>query len=125
MLLLAGGMMIKYVNRQAGLLLACVLAVVACTTGANQQANKKVTVGVAQLGEVPITVCDTIRKAIGNIYGFNVVVLEKADIPRRFFVNIKSPRYRADSIIRYLRDKTNDSVQMVVGITGHDIHHKI
>lgn len=114
-------MKIKYVNRQAGLLLAFVLAIVACTTGANHQANKKITVGVAQLGKVPITVCDTIGRAIRDIYGFTVVVYEKEEMPSRFFVNIKSPRYRADSIIRYLKSKTSDSVQFVVGITGHDI----
>lgn len=98
------------------------LVFAACTAGGNPKAvQKKVTVGIAQLGEIPITVCDTVKKAIQYIYGFNVVILKKEEIPKQFFVNIKLPRYRADSLIRYLKRKANDSVRFVTGITGYDI----
>jgi archaemetzincin len=99
-----------------------VLVFAACTPGGNyKMPDKKVTVGIAQLGEVSTTVCDTIYKAIQDIYGFRVLLLSKQEIPQQFFVNIKSPRFRADSIIRFLKNKTNDSLQFIVGITGFDI----
>lgn len=64
---------------------------------------------------------DTISNAITNYYHFNVVVYSNLSIPDDFYVNIKSPRYRADSIIRYLKTNKPDSIDYIVGLTSNDI----
>lgn len=64
---------------------------------------------------------DTLAKVISEFYHLKVVVLEEIDLPKTAFVNIKSPRYRADSIIRIQNRNRPDSLDFIVGLTNKDI----
>ncbi len=64
---------------------------------------------------------DTVRTKIESSYGFETVVYPPIKLPDAFFVNIKSPRYRADSIIRFLYTEKPDSIDIVIGLTHRDI----
>lgn len=64
---------------------------------------------------------DTLVKVIGEFYDLKVVVLPEVDLPKAAFVNIKSPRYRADSIIRIQNRNRPDSLDFIVGLTESDI----
>lgn len=50
-----------------------------------------------------------------------VILLESKALPKNAFVNIKSPRFRADSLIRYLKRAKPDSVDYILGLTSRDI----
>ena len=64
---------------------------------------------------------DLIKKSITDYYGVKVSVLPQKELPKSAFVNIKSPRYRADSLIaQQLRIKP-DTLDYIVGITDSDI----
>jgi archaemetzincin len=58
---------------------------------------------------------------IQKFYGCRVVVLPSKDIPSQFFDNSKSPRYSADSLLRWLGNEAVDSIRSVLGITEKDI----
>ena len=62
-----------------------------------------------------------VTEKIEEKYGFKTVVMPEIKMPKAFFVNIKSPRYRADSIIRYLYAEKPDSIDIVLGLTHYDI----
>jgi archaemetzincin len=64
---------------------------------------------------------DTLSKTIKQVYGFKVVVLPEKDLPKSAYINIKSPRYRADSLLKYLKKSRPASVNYVIGLTGKDI----
>lgn len=69
----------------------------------------------------PTNTIDTLSKAISEFYSINVVVLPAIDMPKSAFINIKSPRYRADSIIRIQSRNRPDSLDFIVGLTDKDI----
>jgi archaemetzincin len=95
--------------------LAIVCMSVACT-------QKRVDrVGIQSLGKFEGVLVDSIGEAIRSSYGFYVEVLPQTPMPRQFFVNIKSPRYRADSILVFLRNNKPSSVDLVLGLTRYDI----
>lgn len=73
------------------------------------------------LGDMSLSFKDTIIAAIKNTYGFKTIFIGKKEIPRSFFIAIKSPRYRADSILRYLKNIKPDTIDYIVGLTDYDI----
>lgn len=64
---------------------------------------------------------DSISHTIQRIYGMDVVVLEGEALPKFAFVNVKSPRYRADKILAYLKKEKLDSTDLVLGLIEADI----
>ena len=66
---------------------------------------------------------DTVSHTIKDVYGYQVVVLEEIDMPQESFVNIKFPRYRADSLSRFLRERDYGSIDYVMGLTSKELSH--
>lgn len=90
----------------------------------NSESNyqkEHITVALQPLNTFPSAFQDTLKLAIENFYEFKVVKLPNVLIPKKYFINIKSPRYRADSIINYLRISKPDSIKYIVGLTNLDI----
>lgn len=67
---------------------------------------------------------DTVLVTFKELYGVQGYSTSSIKIPDYTFVNIKSPRYRADSLIRFLRDTifpNHGNVDYVVGLIDEDI----
>lgn len=79
------------------------------------------TIGIQPIGKHEKAYLPVIQEAISEYYGYKTVILPSTEMPMAFFVQIKSPRYRADSIIRHLRDHRADRIDYVIGFTSHDI----
>ncbi len=95
---------------------ALLIAVFSCASS-----PKEVVVAIQPIevkNEANITL---IRKAIEKYYGCRVHVLEPIKMPKAFFINVKSPRYRADSIIRHFRRTKPDSISYILAYTSFDI----
>lgn len=83
--------------------------------------QKNRTIALQPFEGLEMHLTDTISKALENAYQTNVTVLSPDELPSNAFVNIKSPRYRADTIIANLkRDKPKD-IGYVLGLTHRDI----
>lgn len=67
------------------------------------------------------TLSDSISASIERIYSYKTTFLPKMDLPQDAFVNIKSPRYRADSLIKNLNSQLADSLITIIGLTNKDI----
>lgn len=78
-------------------------------------------IAIQPLGNVSHQHIDSIKSALSKEVSDDVVVLEAIPIPTLFFITVKSPRYRADSIIHYLKKTKNDSIDYIIGITEKDI----
>lgn len=64
---------------------------------------------------------EKIAKIISDFYVVKTVILPRTDLPKAAFVNLKSPRYRADSIIKFQKNIKNDSLDFILGLTNKDI----
>jgi archaemetzincin len=83
--------------------------------------DKNKTVAIQTLNGFPLELTDSIRNSIEDYYHFKTVIYNDIKIPQRFYINVKSPRYRADSIINYLRVIKPDSINYIIGLTTVDI----
>jgi archaemetzincin len=98
------------------LLLSCNKAVSKINTK-----DKRVVVGILPLeykkGNDLIALKDSLEKNLS----IRVHILRNKELIQSHFVNIKSPRYRADSIIRWIRRTKPDTIDYMIGITPKDI----
>lgn len=62
-----------------------------------------------------------ISKKIQQHIGIKTVVLPTKGLPKSAFTTIKTPRYRADSLLRFLSVNRPDSISYMLGITTSDI----
>ena len=87
--------------------------------GCTKRENTKV--AIQPFTGFPTELIDSVEFAIQRFYGFQTIRLEPIDIPENYFVQIKSPRYRADSIIRFLKENRPKGVDHIIGLTTKDI----
>ncbi len=66
-------------------------------------------------------IMDSIAFHLTNNYGFRVIILPSVDLPQKAFVQVKSPRYRADILLKHLQEIIPDSVDYILGLTSKDI----
>jgi archaemetzincin len=67
-------------------------------------------VGIQPLGDVDPELIDTISTNIEKIYKIKTVKLDKIPIPQETFINTITPRYRADKLIKYLKENKADTL---------------
>jgi archaemetzincin len=97
------------------------LFMTSCSQKESITKNHETVVGILPFENFPKEKLPAISEAIQQEYGYHVVVLESTPIPQRFFINLKLPRYRADSIIQYVRKIKPDSVDLILSLTTRDI----
>lgn len=83
--------------------------------------HENTTVGIQPYKDFPKDKTDTISKIIADFYKVKTIVLPVKDINKKAFINVKSPRYRADSIIKFQKIMKPDSLDYIVGLTQSDI----
>lgn len=84
--------------------------------------SKKKSIAIQPFGNVEQSLIDSLQTTIETVYNFeSVYILKSKDLPEAAFINIKSPRYRADSIIKFLKQEKPDTLDFIMGITTKDI----
>ena len=83
--------------------------------------SSKKRIAIQPFGNIDTSALKYVEKFIEEVYDKDVIVLDKKELPQSAFVNIKTPRYRADSIIRYLKRSKPDSLDIILGFTAKDI----
>lgn len=64
---------------------------------------------------------DSIAKSLQDAYQARITILPARALPENAFVNIKSPRYRADSLLKDLHLHKPEDVDYIIGLTNSDI----
>lgn len=85
------------------------------------ESNKEKHLGLQLYGSFSPSLADSISSTITKVYGFKVSVLTPIEIPQSSFVNHKSPRYRADKLIKILKEQKPDSLNYIMALTNKDI----
>lgn len=98
------------------------LVIVSCKSRTNyfSESDKHI-IGIQPLGKVKQLWLEEVKDSLESTYVRTVYILPEIDLPKSAFVNVKSPRYRADSIIRILKRNKPDSLNYIIGITEKDI----
>lgn len=78
-------------------------------------------IGIQPYGEIDQDLINSISEVLKKTYNAEVIILSKKDLPEFAFVNIKSPRYRADSLLIDLLKIRPDSIDFILGVTSKDI----
>jgi len=83
--------------------------------------NQSKTIGIQPYGKINQNLIDSVKVILKRSYNSEVVVLNNKELPKYAFVNIKSPRYQADSLLIDLSENRPDSISFILGITSKDI----
>lgn len=83
--------------------------------------DHKLTVLVQPLGPIPAAQLDSVRVGLVLVHGAEVRIAGQVELPASAYTTLRSPRYRADTLIAWLREVKPDSVDLILGITAQDI----
>lgn len=104
-----------------GFLLLLTLVFLSCSKTNSEKEYKGKLLGIIPYKGIDAKEVEIISKTIEDFYSIQTTILPQQDLPRTAFVNIKSPRYRADSIIRIQNRNLPDSLDFVMGLTTKDV----
>jgi archaemetzincin len=83
--------------------------------------KKPVKIGLQPYGNFDEEVVRDLSIALNNTYGLKIYILNSKPIPKQAFVNVKSPRYRADVILGILKKEKADTIDYIIAVTDKDI----
>jgi archaemetzincin len=90
--------------------------------GCQPKIDEKTDLIIVPLGDVPIMHLDSVQQYLATAYHIKPQVITPMALPKSAFVNIKSPRYRADSLLVYLKQiRKAQEADFAFGITAEDI----
>lgn len=95
--------------------------VLVALSSCSEKGLSRCTVGIQPYGSIPSIWLDSIAVALEREHGTRVYVLPKRLPPAAAFTTIKTPRYRADSLLRHLLHIKPDSVDLIIGVIRHDM----
>ncbi|WP_298303897.1 matrixin family metalloprotease [Flavobacterium sp.] len=90
-----------------------------CSKSDKSVVNK--VVGIQVYDGFPKEKAIVLAQEVTKFYKIKTFILPEIELPKQAFVTIKSPRYRADSIITIQNRTINDSLDFVLGLTYKDI----
>lgn len=62
-----------------------------------------------------------VKRAVIKHYGFQVDILEPVELPKNSYISVRTPRYRADTLIKYLKKIKLNEYNNIIGLTNKDI----
>lgn len=87
----------------------------------DQPENEKRIVGIQPYEKFSVEEAKLISFVIDSFYRLETKILPNKSLPKIAFTKIKSPRYRADSIIKIQNQNIPKDVYYVLGLTNEDI----
>ena len=83
--------------------------------------KKQFTIAIQPFEFLDTTTLNIIKKNFKEKLKAEILVLDNKPMPASSFINIKSPRYRADSLLKILKRDIPKNVDYIIGITNKDI----
>jgi archaemetzincin len=83
--------------------------------------NKKSEIAIQPFKNFDSKLVDTLSSVIKDYYDADVIILEPIVLPENAFINVKSPRYRADSLLVFLKEIKPSSSKHIIGLLNEDI----
>jgi archaemetzincin len=100
--------------------LVTIVFLFSCSKDTSIEKEKRI-VGIQPYGKFSNEEAKLISFVIDSFYRLETKVLPSKELPKSAFTKIKSPRYRADSIIKIQNRNIPKNVYYVLGLTNEDI----
>ena len=107
-------------NKMKLLVLFFVAFIISCNVSESEKSQNK-TIAILPYKGISQQEVDTIASTLQNFYHLKTVQFPFKEIPKKSFVHIKSPRYRADSLIKMQQNEKSKSANYILGLTNKDI----
>ena len=91
------------------------LTVLSCSSKTNKR------IAIQPYDQFEQSIADTVKVSIEKTFGFEVEILKSIPVPETAFINVKSPRYQGDSLIRFLKRDKSKAYDHVIGLINEDI----
>lgn len=98
-----------------------VLLFLAGAVSCQNPSKEKAVVGIQAYGNFSTEKTQIIAQTIDGFYGVKTIILPPKKLMKEAFVTVKSPRYRADSIIRIQQRNLPKDIDFIIGLTDQDI----
>jgi archaemetzincin len=98
-----------------------VLLFLAGVVSCQPPSKEKAVVGIQAYGNFPKEKTKVIARTIDSFYGVKTIILPEKKLFKNAFVTVKTPRYRADSIIRIQQRNLPNAIDFIIGLTDQDI----
>ncbi|MGX7666514.1 matrixin family metalloprotease [Flavobacterium pedocola] len=98
-------------------LILCSFLLISCS----EPISTKTVVGIQSYNGFSKDKAKLVAKTIADFYEVKTILLTDKFISKKAFINVKSPRYRADSIILFQHRNIPDSLDFIIGLTTKDI----
>lgn len=79
------------------------------------------TVALQPFHDFDARLTDSVAAILEKSYGVKTIVLRSATLPKSAFTNVKTSRYRADSLLVYLMANKPDTIDYIIGLTSEDV----
>lgn len=86
-----------------------------------KEKNARPVIAIQPYGTIQHRQVDSVAASLARMYLSRVHILKSVALPASSYVMIKSPRYRADVLIRLLKTQKPDTIDFILGITNQDI----
>lgn len=98
------------------------LYLISCTNNHNLQHETPVKLAIQPYVGFPENDILFAKSVLDSFFNLDITVLEHKQLDERSFVNLKTPRYRADSIIRFQKETLkNTDYKYILGLTIKDV----
>lgn len=94
-----------------------------CSEGTSQRRERGPVLLVQPLGAVPSAHVDSVVRALQREYRARVHIAPSLPLPEQALTTVRTPRYRADTLIVRLRGIKPDTIDHIIGLTEADISH--
>ncbi|AWH85767.1 Zn-dependent protease [Flavobacterium album] len=100
------------------ILLITLLVLLSCS---DKSVSETTIVGIIPYKGISDEKIAMLREAITEYYGIETKLLPEKELPKEAFIAIKSPRYRADSLIAIQQRNMPEGMDYILGLTESDI----
>lgn len=104
-----------------GMRIFILLSVFLLLSCSKKQVTETTVVGIIPYKGISDEKVAMLRTSITEYYGVDTRLLAVKALPKKAFINIKSPRYRADSLIAIQQRDVPEGVDYILGLTESDI----
>lgn len=87
----------------------------------NKSTQSKDVIGILPYHGMKSAEIDSVKVNLEITYGLKVVILNEVELPQSAYTTRRSPRYRADTLLRFQNRIKPDSISIIIGLTNKDI----
>ncbi len=84
-------------------------------------ASNQITIAVQPFSKCNSVFVDSVAQNIERNFHGKIILLQSIELPKSAFTNLKTPRYRADTLLKFLQKIKPTNVDFIIGITDKDI----